>query len=78
MTNTSALVDVTKELLTTERSYIQKLRILKTEYADPLRNFAKNKHTAIIAPYHARTLFCNVDQLLPVNEAFLADLVSRL
>lgn len=74
MTNTSALADITKELLTTERSYVKKLRILKTEYADPLRNFSKNKNTAILGTYEAKAIFGNVDQLLPVNEAFLADL----
>lgn len=74
MTNTSALADIVKELVSTERSYVKKLRILKTDYADPLRNFSKNKHTAIIAPYEAKTLFGNVDNLVPVNEAFLADL----
>ena len=74
MTNTSALADIIKELVTTERTYVKKLRILKTEYGDPLRNFSKNKHTAIIAPYEAKVLFGNIDQLLPVNEAFLADL----
>ena len=74
MTNTSALADITKELLNTERNYVKKLRILKAEYADPLRNFSKSKHTAIIPPYEAKTIFGNIDQLLPVNEAFLADL----
>ena len=39
MTNTSAFADITKELITTERNYVKKLRILKTDYADPLRNF---------------------------------------
>ena len=48
--------------------------MLKVEYADPLRQFAKSKDTAIIPPYEAKTLFGNIDQLLPVNEAFLAAL----
>lgn len=74
MTNTSALADIIKELITTERNYVKKLRILKSDYADPLRNFSKSRHTAIIAPYEAKTLFGNIDHLLPVNEAFLADL----
>jgi hypothetical protein len=62
------------ELVSTERSYVQRLRALKHDYADPLRNFSRNKNTAIIPPYEAKTLFGNVDTLLPVNEAFLADL----
>ncbi|KAI0722338.1 hypothetical protein C8T65DRAFT_600229 [Cerioporus squamosus] len=74
MTNSSALTDIIKELVTTERNYVKKLRILKTEYGDPLRTFAREKTTAIIPPYEAKTLFGNIDHLLPVNEAFLADL----
>ena len=74
MTNTSAFADLVKELITTERNYVKKMRILKTDYADPLRSYSKDKHTAIIGPYEAKTLFGNIDQLLPVNEAFLADL----
>ncbi|KAI1796072.1 hypothetical protein LXA43DRAFT_988206 [Ganoderma leucocontextum] len=74
MTNTSAFADLVKELIATERNYVKKIRILKTEYADPLRSYSKDKHTAIIGPYEAKTLFGNIDQLLPVNEAFLADL----
>lgn len=53
---------------------MKRLRTLKTDYADPLRTFSKNKDTAIIPPYEAKTLFGNIDQLLPVNEAFLEDL----
>ena len=74
MTNTSALVDIVKELVTTERSYVQRLRMLKNDYADPLRMFARSKDTAILPPYEAKTLFGNIDNLLPVNEAFLEDL----
>ncbi|EJF62298.1 hypothetical protein DICSQDRAFT_104681 [Dichomitus squalens LYAD-421 SS1] len=74
MTNTSAFADLVKELIATERNYVKKIRILKTDYADPLRSYSKDKHTAIIGPYEAKTLFGNIDQLLPVNEAFLADL----
>nr|VWP01704.1 Mixed-linked glucanase [Ganoderma boninense] len=74
MTNSSAFTDLVKELIATERNYVKKMGILKTEYADPLRSYSKDKHTAIIGPYEAKTLFGNIDQLLPVNEAFLADL----
>ena len=74
MTNRDALNEVIKELVNTERTYVKRLRILKTDYADPLRSFARSKETAIIAAYEAKTLFGNIDQLLPVNEAFLTDL----
>lgn len=74
LTDTSALSSVVHELLTSERSYVKRLQILKHDYADPLRNFARSKDTAIIPAYEAKTLFGNIDNLLPVNEAFLADL----
>jgi len=74
MTDSSALADVISELLSTEKSYVKRLRILKHDYADPLRKFSRNRDTAILPPYEAKTLFGNVDNLLPVNEAFLADL----
>jgi len=74
MTNSSALADIIKELVVTERSYVSRLKTLKTDYADPLRMFARSKDTAILPPYEAKTLFGNIDNLLPVNEAFLKDL----
>lgn len=73
-TNSSALRDVITELVTTEASYVRRLQILKNDYADPLRTFARSRDTAIIPVYEAMTIFGNIDKLLPVNEAFLADL----
>jgi hypothetical protein len=64
--------------VTSERSYVRRLQILKNDYADPLRNFARSSETSIIAPYEAKTLFGNIDNLLPVNEAFLTDLEKML
>ena len=73
-----SLADVVHELVKTERTYVQKLRVLKQSYADPLRSFARNKDTAIIPAYQANTLFGNIDSLIPANEAFLADLERML
>ena len=70
----AALQDVINELVATERSYVQRLRTLRDDYARPLREYAKNKDTLIIPQYEAKTLFGNVDQIVPVNEAFLVDL----
>jgi hypothetical protein len=72
------LTDITNELVATERSYVRRLRILKHDYADPLRKFSRHKDTAILPPYEAKILFGNVDNLLPVNEAFLADLEKMM
>lgn len=77
-TDESALSDVINELVSTERSYVKRLQILKHDYADPLRQFSRNKSTAILPAYEAKTLFGNVDNLLPVNEAFLVDLEKML
>ncbi|CCL98268.1 uncharacterized protein FIBRA_00262 [Fibroporia radiculosa] len=73
-TNSSAFGDILNELVATERSYVNRLKTLKNDYADPLRMFARSKDTAILPPYEAKTLFGNIDNLLPVNEAFLGDL----
>ncbi|KAJ7180267.1 hypothetical protein C8R43DRAFT_972440 [Mycena crocata] len=78
LTNSSALASSIHELVDTERTYVKRLRSLKNDYADPLRNFARSKNTSIIPAYEAKTLFGNVDNLLPVNEAFLADLEKML
>ncbi|KAH0839928.1 hypothetical protein J3R83DRAFT_882 [Lanmaoa asiatica] len=77
-TDSSALSEVINELVNTERSYVKRLRTLKNDYADPLRQFSKSKSTAILPPYEAKTLFGNIDNLLPVNEAFLADLEKMI
>lgn len=74
----AVLSDIINELVSTERSYVKRLRTLKADYADPLRAFSRSKETAIIPPYEAKTLFGNIDQLLPVNEAFLADLEKMI
>ena len=74
MTDSTALRDQINEFVSTEKSYVDKLHILKKDYADPLRQFARSKDTAIIKPYHANTLFANIDALVPVHEAFLEDL----
>lgn len=66
------------ELVKTERSYLRKLNILKKSYADPLRSFARTKDTAIIPPYEAKTMFGNLDSLIPASEAFLSDLERML
>lgn len=78
MTDSTALKDVINELVSTEQSYVKRLRILKIDYADPLRTFSRSKSTAIIPPYEAKTLFGNIDQLLPVNEAFMEDLEKMM
>ncbi|KAF8917932.1 hypothetical protein CPB85DRAFT_1284072 [Mucidula mucida] len=78
LTDSSALTSVINELVATERSYVKRLQILKNDYADPLRNFSRSRSTAILPSYEAKTMFGNVDNLLPVNEAFLTDLEKMM
>ncbi|KAH9062771.1 hypothetical protein EDB87DRAFT_1605796 [Lactarius vividus] len=78
MANPSAIEDILNEFVTTERSYVRRLRTLKNDYADPLRTFARSKDTAIISLYDANILFGNIDNLLPVNEALLTDLEKMM
>jgi len=78
MTDSTALKDQINEFVSTERSYVDKLRTLKKDYADPLRQFSRSQATAIIKQYHANTLFANIDSLIPVHEVFLEDLEEML
>lgn len=50
------------------------MRLLVKSYAEPLRNFARKKESALLPAYEANTLFGNIDTIVQVNEAFLADL----
>lgn len=43
-------------------------------YADPLRKFAKEEMSKIIPLYEAKTLFTNIDAIVPAAAVFLADL----
>ncbi|GMK59311.1 hypothetical protein CspeluHIS016_0703260 [Cutaneotrichosporon spelunceum] len=63
-----------EELVRTERSYVSRIKALKLSYADPLRHFAKSPSTSIIPVYEAKTLFGNIDAVLPAAMTFLADL----
>lgn len=44
------------------------------DYALPLRSFSKKRDTAIIPAFEANHLFINIEQLVPVAEAFERDL----
>lgn len=65
-----------RELVETERSYVRRLDALYNRYAQPLRQYARHRHTAIIPLYEAQRLFGNVGELLGANMAFLQDLES--
>ncbi|GAA5912911.1 hypothetical protein JCM6882_009511 [Rhodosporidiobolus microsporus] len=62
------------ELWVTEESYLRKMASLLRDYAIPLRSFSKKRETAIIPAFEATHLFVNIEQLVPVAEAFERDL----
>ncbi|GAA5903850.1 hypothetical protein JCM5296_005571 [Sporobolomyces johnsonii] len=62
------------ELWVTEQSYLRKVKSLLQDYAVPLRSFSKKRETAIIPQFEANHLFINIEQLVPIAEAFEHDL----
>ncbi|GAA6004106.1 uncharacterized protein JCM10292_005886 [Rhodotorula paludigena] len=62
------------ELWVTEVSYLRKLSSLHTHFAVPLRAFSTNRSTALIPAFEATHLFGNLDELVPIAEAFASDL----
>ncbi|ORY29168.1 hypothetical protein BCR39DRAFT_533070 [Naematelia encephala] len=63
-----------EELLRTERSYVSRIRALRDKYAEPLRRYARNPDHLLIPLYEAKTIFANIDAIVPAAETFLADL----
>lgn len=68
-----AVTNALAELVTTERSYVKRMRALHNSYAVPLTNFAKSSTTRIIGQYEARTMFSQVDKVLDCNALVLED-----
>ncbi|GAA6043638.1 hypothetical protein JCM8097_000848 [Rhodosporidiobolus ruineniae] len=62
------------ELWVTEESYLRKMSSLLKDYALPLRSFSRRRETAIIPGFEATRLFSNIEELVPVSEAFERDL----
>ncbi|GAA5936884.1 uncharacterized protein JCM15063_000090 [Sporobolomyces koalae] len=62
------------ELWLTEESYLRKIKSLLRDYAIPLRTFSRKRETAIIPQFEATHLFINIEQLVPIAEAFERDL----
>lgn len=47
-------------------------------YADPLRNFARQEFSKIIPMYEAKALFANIDNIVPASALFSHDLDEML
>ncbi|KAJ2683077.1 hypothetical protein IWW39_005696, partial [Coemansia spiralis] len=66
--------NVIQELISTERSYVEKMRALIDIYAVPLRSAARSANNALIPAYDAHVVFGNIERVSEVNERFLGDL----
>ncbi|KAJ1944190.1 hypothetical protein FBU59_002671, partial [Linderina macrospora] len=66
--------NVIAELISTERSYVAKLRALIDIYAVPLRSAARSANNTLIPAYDAHVIFGNIERVHEVNERFLGDL----
>ncbi|KAI9019351.1 hypothetical protein CLU79DRAFT_758414 [Phycomyces nitens] len=62
-----------EHFIDTEENYVQKLRALVNSIALPLKALAHTRNPILNIFKHA-TIFVNCEQLLEVNEAFLADI----
>lgn len=67
------LQNLLQEFVQTERSYVNRLRILCESYYKPLKSFAAHKTTTIVSKYDTNLMFANVDRLYVLNMSFLAD-----
>lgn len=68
------LSNLIRELVDTEQRYLKRVTTLKTEYADPLRKFARSPETLIIPLYDAKVMFANIDALVIAADVFAKDL----
>ena len=69
---------IAEEVLQTERSYVTSLRVLVALYLKPLRNPETHEGVPVIDQTLIKMIFGNVDQVLDVNELFLADLEEKM
>ena len=67
---------ISEEVLLTERSYVTSLRALVSLYLQPLR--AAHEGAPVLEEDTVKLIFGNVDQVLEVNELFLADLEEKM
>jgi hypothetical protein len=57
--------EVSYEILSTEQDYINDLKLIVETYVKPIRD------RKVKIPFELADLFSNIEQILPVNEAFL-------
>lgn len=61
-----------------ESSHVCFFHFAEKLYANPLRDFARNRDTEIVPLFDAKLMFGNIEAILPANEAFLHDLKESL
>ncbi len=68
---------VIAEILSTEQSYVDKLRLLSKFYVKPLKLFSGTNPESVLQNDQWYHLFCNLDSIVAVNEDLLARLAAR-
>ena len=66
-----------KEIVNTEKSYVDSLRALNKVYVDPLRMVADVPKGAIFTHKDLDIIFLNITVIIKVNEAFLGELLEE-
>jgi hypothetical protein len=67
---------VVKELIETERAYVASLRVLLTEYSQPLQKLV-DFGEPIFSPQEMTQIFGQIPLILPLNEMLLTDLQAE-
>eukprot|EP00033_Pygsuia_biforma_P002866 GCRY01003161.1.p1 GENE.GCRY01003161.1~~GCRY01003161.1.p1 ORF type:complete len:220 (+),score=33.59 GCRY01003161.1:260-919(+) len=71
--------DVIKEILMTEKSYVDSLKVLIDVYYTPLKNeYAKNGPTALISAENLFKIFSNIEMIYAVSVLFLEKLNAAI
>lgn len=64
--------EIAKEILTTERKYVQNLDVLVTKFLEPMQS------NNIISPSHIKNIFSNIIMIRSYNEQLLSRLEERM
>jgi len=65
--------ELIKELVSTEESYVQSLRLLMNNYFKVVK-----QNTALLSEKKAKVMFSNMEQILSINETVLTELQTAL
>ncbi|ORZ02618.1 hypothetical protein BCR43DRAFT_481839 [Syncephalastrum racemosum] len=63
------------EFILTEDNYVMSLQTFINSIVHRVRAKTRDRHSLILGPYECNKIFMNIEQILQVNQSFLADLV---